>query len=186
MILLLIGTILVPQILAAARLAYRSPEVIHDSSKLNLIKIKILIFISSIIFCPILSIILHMKQNYFLLKSDANPEDKFLIKKWEKIKYEFYQYMKLELGLETMYQLALQIILLLMAITSTATEDGFKEIFKEGPTQEGEDSIIKDIIITVVKSIGIRHEKYAIILLSLSILFSFKVALLYFDTMPKC
>ena len=62
------------------------------------------------------------------------------------MKWEVCQFVKLELGMETIYQLALQIILLLMTLTTTATEVGFTEIFKEGPSQEGEDVISKDAL----------------------------------------
>ena len=75
------------------------------------------------------------------MKSKRNPNDRSLIIKWEIIKWEVCQFVKLELGMETIYQLALQLILLLMTMTITATEDGFTEIFKEGPSQEGEDVI---------------------------------------------
>ena len=138
---------------------------------------KIIVFILSLWFAPYLSILLYLKQSYFLLKSEENPNDKSLIKQWEKIKWEVSNFIKLELGLETIYQLSGQVILLLMAFTATATEDGFSEIFKKGPSQEGEDSIIKDSISASVKTIGIDPEAHAIFLLTLSILFSFKTCI---------
>ena len=137
-------TILVPQLLASARLAYRSPETIYDHQ--NVTWKKILVFILSLICSPFLSIFLYVKQSYVLLKSKRNPNDRSLIIKWEIIKWEVCQFVKLELGMETIYQLALQLILLLMTMTITATEDGFTEIFKEGPSQEGEDVISKDAL----------------------------------------
>ena len=138
---------------------------------------KTIVFILSLWFSPYLSILLYLKQSYFLLKSEANPDDKYLIKRWEKIKWEVSNFIKLELGLETIYQLSGQVILLLMAFTATATEDGFSEIFKKGPSQEGEDSIIKDTISASVETIGIDPEAHAIFLLTMSILFSFKTCI---------
>ena len=128
-----------PQLLASARLAYRSPDIIYDHQ--NVTWIKILVFILSLTFSPFLSIILYVKQSYIFLKTKRNPNDRCLIIQWEKMKWEVCQFVKLELGMETVYQLAGQIILLLMTLTTTATEVGFTEIFKEGPSQEGEDVI---------------------------------------------
>ena len=93
------------------------------------------------------------------------------------MKWEVCQFVKLELGMETVYQVALQIILLLMALTSTATEEGFTEIFKEGPSQEGEEVLTKDAISSIVENIGIKTETYAILLLTLSIVLSFKTCI---------
>ena len=165
-------TILVPQLLASARLAYRSPETIYDHQDVTCKKI--LVFILSLICSPFISIFLYTKQNYILLKSQRNPNERSLILKWEKLKWEVCQFVKLELGMETIYQLALQIVLLLMTLTTTATEVGFTEIFKEGPSQEGEDVINKDAISSTIEKIGIKTETNAMLLLSLSIMFSFK------------
>ena len=93
------------------------------------------------------------------------------------MKWEVCQFIKLELGMETIYQLAGQIILLLMTLTSTGTEVGFTEIFKEGPSQEGEDVLTKDAISSTAKSIGITVETHAILLLTLSIVLSFKTCI---------
>ena len=169
-------TIIVPQLLATARLTYRSPEIIYDHQNVNWKKN--LVIISSLICSPFTSIFLHTKQSYTFLKSKRNSNDLVLIQKWEKMKWEVCQFVKLELGMETIYQVALQIILLLMALTSTGTEEGFTEIFKEGPSQEGEEVLTKDAISSIVENIGIKTETYAILLLSLSIVLSFKTCIM--------
>ena len=94
------------------------------------------------------------------------------------MKWEVCQFVKLELGMETVYQVALQIILLLMALTSTRTEVGFTEIFKEGPSQEGEDVLTKNAISSIVENFGIKTETYATLLLTLSIALSFKTCIM--------
>ena len=118
--------------------------------------------------------------------SKRNPNDPALIRKWEKMKWELCQFVKLELGMETVYQVALQIILLLMALTSTGTEEGFTEIFKEGPSQEGEEVLTKDTISSIVEIIGIETETYAILLLSLSIGLSFKTCYFIYQPYSLC
>ena len=149
-------------------MAYRSPETIYDHQDVTWKKILVLIFCN--LCSPFISIFLYIKQSYLLLKSKRNPNDRPLILKWETIKWEICQFVKLELGMETIYQLALQIILLLMTLTTTATEVGFTEIFKEGPSQEGEDVITKDSISSTIEKIGIKTETNAILLLSLYII----------------
>ena len=94
------------------------------------------------------------------------------------MKWEVCQFVKLELGMETVYQVALQIILLLMTLTSTGTEVGFTEIFKEGPSQEGEDVLTKDAISSIVENFGIKTKTYATLLLTLSIALSFKTCIM--------
>ena len=60
------------------------------------------------------------------------PGDKLIVKKWEDTKKMLNFYVKLELGLETIYQMSGQLILLGMAYTQTATNEGFQAVFKEG------------------------------------------------------
>ena len=163
-----------PQLLATIRLVYQSPDAIYNQQKLKLVWLRTIIFILTLIFSPLLSIVLHMKQSYIQLKSDKNPKDKSLINQCEKKKWDMHQFIKLELGLEAIYQLAGQLILLLMTFTTTSTEVGFTQIFKEGPGQEGEDILYKDAISSTIENIGINTETHAIIILTLSILFSFK------------
>ena len=135
-----------------------------------------LLVIVSLICSPIFSMFLYLKLNYYLVKCKMNPEDKNLIQKWEKMKWEISQFIKLELGLETVYQVAGQLVLLFMALTKTATEKGFTTIFQKGPTsfQEGEDNLTRDIFSKVSENIGIDNHYRAIFLLVLSILLSFK------------
>ena len=70
------------------------------------------------------------------------------------MKWEVCQFVKLELGMETIYQLALQIILLLMTLTTTATEVGFTEIFKEGPSPKGED-VLTTVITCILPALDV-------------------------------
>ena len=54
-----------------------------------------------------------------------------LLAKWEKIHYYRSQHIKLELGMETIFQLTGQFILYLNTVSETKTNDGLNEVFKE-------------------------------------------------------
>ena len=59
------------------------------------------------------------------------PNNEDLIKKWEEIKFHLYQFVKIEIGMETMLQLSGQLILLLNSNSETTTNHGLDKIFRE-------------------------------------------------------
>ena len=81
---------------------------------------------------------------YLDMKVHAMPNDEALMKKWEETKRLLNFHMKLELGLETVYQLSGQLILLAMAFSETTTNEGFKTAFEV----EKSDVIITILIIS--------------------------------------
>ena len=85
-----------------------------------------------LLFCPFHMYIGHFKLIYQELKIKINPHDQSLVKEREILKRTLYIHVKLELGLETVFQLAGKLILLLMAYTKTPTQSGLKTMFKDG------------------------------------------------------
>ena len=74
----------------------------------------------------------HLKLSYLELKLKLRPNDPNLVLEKEKLKRSLNMHVKLELGLETVYQLAGQLILLILSYTETPTQNGLKTIFNEG------------------------------------------------------
>lgn len=73
----------------------------------------------------------HCKLAFVDLKIRISPESDSLIKEKEDLKRALHLHIKLELGLETVYQLAGQMILLIMAQTETPTQSGLESVFKK-------------------------------------------------------
>ena len=69
---------------------------------------------------------------YLELKLRLLPYDQTYIKAKEDLKRMLNRHIKLELGLETVYQLAITLILLLLSYTATPVEKEFKTVFNEG------------------------------------------------------
>ena len=78
----------------------------------------------------------HFKLAYLELKLKITPSKLTLIEDYEKMKRSLNSHIKLELGLESVFQLAGQLILLLMAYTETATQSGLKTFFKSSEADE--------------------------------------------------
>ena len=85
-----------------------------------------------LIFPPSHSYVMHFKNLYLDLKLRKLPNGKELIKAKEDLKRNIYHQVKLELGLETVYQLVIMLILLFLSYTETPTETGLKTLFNEG------------------------------------------------------
>ena len=69
---------------------------------------------------------------YLELKLRLLPYDQTYIKAKEDFKRTLNRHIKLELGLETVHQLAITLILLLLSYTQTPVEKGLKAVFNEG------------------------------------------------------
>ena len=93
---------------------------------------EIVIAIVVLIFSPLSSYIFHIKNLYLELKLRQLPNDPTYIKAKEDFKRTLNRHIKLELGLETVYQLAITLILLLLSYTQTPVEKGLKTVFNEG------------------------------------------------------
>ena len=71
---------------------------------------------------PFYSILLSTKHYQVELQLKNNPNDMALLSKWEKIHYHRSQLIKLELGMETIFQLTGQFILCLLYTSDAADE----------------------------------------------------------------
>ena len=69
---------------------------------------------------------------YLKLKLRELPNEKVLLKAKDDLKRKMNSHIKLELGLETIYQLVLTIISLLLSYTDTPAETSLKSVFNEG------------------------------------------------------
>ena len=85
-----------------------------------------------ILLSPLFSYVQHFKGLYLELKLRVSPNDQTYIKAKEDFKRTLNRHIKLELGLETVYQLVITLILLLLSYTKTPVEKGLKTVFNEG------------------------------------------------------
>ena len=67
---------------------------------------------------------------YLELKFRQLPHDQTYVKAKEDFKRTLNRHVKLDLGLETVYQLAIMLILLFLSYTKTPVEKGLKTVFK--------------------------------------------------------
>ena len=93
---------------------------------------QIITAIMLIVFSPLFSYFLHFMGLYLELKLRLLPNDQTYIKAKEHFKRTLNRHIKLELGLETVYQLAITLILLLLSYTESPVEKGLKTVFNEG------------------------------------------------------
>ena len=93
---------------------------------------QIAISIVMILFSPLFSYIQHFMNLYLELKLRLLPCDPTCIKAKEDFKRTLNRHIKLELGLETVYQLVITLILLLLSYTQTPIEKGLKTVFNAG------------------------------------------------------
>ena len=135
-------SIILPYVLGGACLAIKDQDIIlifwPARGHVHRLILSILTFILS----PFHTLILYLRKYHIELKLRANPDSRVLLLEWEVMHHHICQHIKLELGLETLYQLAIQIILLLYAITSTSTIEGFNHIFKQDTGLSGD--LMKD------------------------------------------
>ena len=123
---LLIGSIVFPQFLAGLRISTQCPSIIFGSkSKEEPIKYGVLTFCLT----PILRLLISLKLHIFHLMERLNLANENLYKKKSELKYHLRNMEKLELGLETIYQLSLQLVLLLNAVSETRTNHGLNVVF---------------------------------------------------------
>lgn len=115
-------TIIGPQFLSALRF------VISNNNDNSHVGMNILL----LLLCPFHLYFYNIKQVYLELSLKLEPNNEDLMKVKEDLKRTLNTHIKLELGLETIYQLTGQLILLLMSVTETPTQDGLMTMFKEG------------------------------------------------------
>ena len=126
------GSLIIPYLIGGLRIAYSSPDIIFGQrvykNKKNRIFYSFLIILTS----PFHNAVLFLEKSYYELHFQKNPWDKELNVKWEKVKFHLNQHIRMELGLETLFQLAGQLILLFNSLTETGTYQGLDRIFRDG------------------------------------------------------
>ena len=122
---LLLGTIFLPQYLGTLSYVASNPPNVND---LRQIASSIMI----IVFSPLFSYANHFMALYLELKLQVLPHDQAYINDKENFKRTLNRHVKLELGLETVYQLSITLLLLLLSYTETPVEKGLKTVFNEG------------------------------------------------------
>ena len=85
-----------------------------------------------IVFSPFFSYVQHFIALYLELKVRLLPHDQTYNKAKEDLKRTLNRHIKMELGLETVYQLVTTLILLLLSYSETAVEKGLKTVFNAG------------------------------------------------------
>ena len=85
-----------------------------------------------IVLSPLFSYGLQFKSLYLELKLRLLPHDQSYVRAKEDFKRTLNRHIKLDLGLETVYQLAITLILVFLSYTETAVEKGLKTVFNEG------------------------------------------------------
>ena len=119
----MVGTIFIPQYLGTLRMILSKPDYYQHQTVFAAIRV---------FFAPINSYILHFMNLLLDLKLRKFPDDSVLMDDKESLKRDLNGQIKFELGLETIYQLVIQVMLLLLAYTTTPTENGLKTVFNEG------------------------------------------------------
>ena len=124
-VIMFLGSIFIPQFLGALRLVIANPPPLHDLRG-------VCKSVLQIIFSPCYIYVERFRLMYLELKLKIHPNEEELVIQKEQMKRALNMHIKLELGLETIYQLSGQLILLLMAWTETPTQSGLKTMFKSG------------------------------------------------------
>ena len=122
---LLLATIFIPQYLATISYVASNPPNRNDVRQI----ITVLLLV---VFSPLFSYVQHFMGLYLELKLRLLPDDQTYVKTTENFKRTLNRHIKLELGLETVYQLEITLILLLLSYTDTPVEKGLKTVFNEG------------------------------------------------------
>ena len=134
--------------LASIRVSISNPNLIFGA-KTSSRKTAIIYGVVIICLTPFLPLIIGLQLQILYLKERLIKGNEDLSNSRSMLKFHLYNMVKLELGLESIHQLSLQMILMFNALTETGTSEGFRVIFKEG------------------------LDVWSIILLSLSIMWSF-------------
>ena len=87
---------------------------------------------------------------YLELKLRLLPNDQTYIKAKEVFKRSLNRHIKLELGLETVYQLTITLILLLLSYTETPVEADLKTVFNEGLEPISISLLIASIVLSAI------------------------------------
>ena len=121
MILLLIGSITIPFVLGGVRLALNSPDIIFGHKTLSSKSWRVLYSVLAFVLTPFHSVILHLKMHYIQLKLNSHPQNTKLRREKDELNFHQRNFAKVELGLETIYQIVGLNILLFASSSRTRT-----------------------------------------------------------------
>ena len=119
-----------PTVLAGARLA-ATPDLIFGPYAVKSTKHRIGFAIILLMLSPFLSLIIRLKKAYLDMLSRIEPENKATIKERDEMMTALAHHVKLELGLETVFQLFGSLLLLFNALSSTRTTDALNQVFND-------------------------------------------------------
>ena len=105
MILLLIGSITIPFVLGGVRLALNSPDIIFGHRTLSSKSWRVFYSVLAFLLTPFHSVILHLKMHYIQLKLNSDPQNRKLRREKDELTFHQRNFAKVELGLETIYQI---------------------------------------------------------------------------------
>ena len=167
-VLMLFSSIVLPSLFGGIRLAIRAPEVIIGTSYTNATRLKKFMYQGMVIFFyPFLSGWLYLRKAYIDNLISWTPTKRPLVILRDKICFELKQFVKLELGLETIFQLFGQFLLLFNAATATRTGDCFNQIFDESTTIDATFFLVlsimwslKSCVLSHLKGVSTRREHF--------------------------
>ena len=116
-----ICSIVIPISLGGLRLALYTPEAIFGPVALRSGKNHVLSSLVLIMLIPFQSVILLFKMHYLELKLRNSPNNKILLSEKDKMTFYYRSFIKVELGLETIYQMVGLFLLFLGAYSDTQT-----------------------------------------------------------------
>ena len=125
------AAIIIPLILGGIHLATSAPDLLFGKRVFLNKKNEVFYSILTFLLTPFHSIILHCMRYRVERLLEFQLKTKSLLSEWTRINYHLAQNIKLELGMEAIFQLSGQLILYLNAVSKTKTSEGFDAIFKE-------------------------------------------------------
>ena len=119
----MLGSILIPLLLAGLQLAINAPGLIFGKKKVEGKWRQFNYSVCTFVLTPLHTTLFYFNQYYIELKIKKHPTNEELPLERDLLKYHLYRFMKLELGLEAILQIFGQIIFLLIITTETATTE---------------------------------------------------------------
>ena len=113
--------IIAPTIIGGLQLAITAPDLIFGSMAFDNRGKELFCSLMTFLVSPFHTTILHLQEYYIELQLRANPDDIKLTSKRDRLRNHTYQFIKIELGLETAGQLTGQLILLFLTNSDTQT-----------------------------------------------------------------
>merc|ERR1712032_1660973 len=130
------GTIILPILISSIHLAINNPRIVfnkwdeEDPKKIMGMRIGVILlsFLNPVLIINAYET-LKQKITEMVRENDANTTP--MLNKCRKIKKQYVDFIRIELGLESIYQTIGQVLLILLARTLTRTTSGFQQMFVE-------------------------------------------------------